>query len=216
MTWTIAFDGKNLGIVSSKAPEDSHQYGLGQQQIAGTGPVPTVGKRTQEFADASLYRPLIANSRPYFSDPDRWKPSEPPQDVCVLLRAAFRKQFPKLCRLRKNNESRLEPFPYRDDELRLVKAYSARTGWSVARLHLEAIDCNDVEAGFNIDDPWFVIDPQKSVRLLGSGMQLVDAGDYDNDGKSELVFAINRDDRGGYELFYDNFEEHAVFELGYH
>ncbi len=47
-------------------------------------------------------------------------------------------------------------------------------------------------------------------------MWLVDAGDYDKDGKSELVFSIDRYNRGGYELFYDDFKKHVVLEFGYH
>jgi hypothetical protein len=47
-------------------------------------------------------------------------------------------------------------------------------------------------------------------------MWLVDAGDYDNDGKSELVFSIDRDNRGGYELFYDTLRRHVTFEFNYH
>jgi hypothetical protein len=121
-----------------------------------------------------------------------------------------------LCRLDENDENKLEKFVYRDNDVKVVKAYTSKTGWVIARLHLKAIDCKDVEAGFDIDDPWFAVDPLKSIALLGSGFELVDAGDYDNDGKSELVFAINRYDRGGYELFYDNFKKHAVFEFGYH
>ena len=79
-----------------------------------------------------------------------------------------------------------------------------------------AIDYGDMEAGFEIDDPWFVTDPHKAVRYIGAGMWLVDSGDYDNDGKSELLFSIDRENRGGYELFYDGFKNHAIFEFGYH
>jgi hypothetical protein len=86
----------------------------------------------------------------------------------------------------------------------------------VAQLHLEAIDCEDVEAGEDIEDPWFVVDSKISVRYLDSGMWLVDAGDYDNGGKSELVFSIHGENRGGYELFYDDFKKHAKFEFTYH
>ncbi len=87
----------------------------------------------------------------------------------------------------------------------------------VARLHLgKAIDCEDVEAGFDIDDAWFVVDPQKSVQFLDTGIWLVDAGDYDNDSKSELVFSIDRDNAGGYELFYNDFKKRAISEFGYH
>src|SRR5262249_23872148 len=98
-----------------------------------------------------------------------------------------------------------------------VKSYVSKDGWTLARMHLEhAIDCNDVEAAFGIDDPWFVIDPSKSIQLLGQGMWLVDAGDYNNDGRSELVFSIDRHNHGGYILFYDDFKRSAKFEFSYH
>ena len=110
----------------------------------------------------------------------------------------------------------MEPFPYHDEDVKLVKAYASKGGWVAAQLHLEAIDCKDVEAGFDIDDPWFVVDAKNSVTYLDSGMWLADAGDYDNDGRSELVFSLYGDNRGGYELFYDDFKKRAQFEFGYH
>jgi len=51
-----------------------------------------------------------------------------------------------------------------------------------------------------------------SIRECG----LVDAGDYDNDGKSELVFSIDRENEGGYQIWYDNFTKHATFKFHYH
>ena len=63
---------------------------------------------------------------------------------------------------------------------------------------------------------WFVITPQQKVRWLDSNMWLVDAGDYDGNGKSELVFAIDGYNRGGYRLFYDDFRQRAEFEFSYH
>jgi hypothetical protein len=98
-----------------------------------------------------------------------------------------------------------------------VRGYASKKGWTVVQLHLgAAIDCNDLEASLDVDDPWFVVNPEKSVKYLDSGLWLVDAGDYDNDGRSELLFSISRDDRGGYELFYDDFMKRTVFEYSYH
>ena len=51
---------------------------------------------------------------------------------------------------------------------------------------------------------------------MDSHMWLVDAGDYDGDGKSELVFAINDYNRCGYRLFYEDFGPRAVFVFRYH
>lgn len=218
--WTIAFDGKNVGQVVSRTPNDFRWYSdVGQQTIISTNPVPTIGARSSEFGgytDASVYRPLVANSQEYFADPDRWKPSVVSPAVKSLLQQAFRKRFPKLCRISQSDHSKLEQFPYRNDELKIVKAYTSVSGLVVARLHLEAVDCQDTEAGFDIDDPWFYVDAKKAVTYLDSGMWLVDAGDYDNDGKSELMFSINREDEGGYELWYDNLKKHATFKFNYH
>ncbi|HUA14912.1 MAG TPA: hypothetical protein VMG31_06420 [Verrucomicrobiae bacterium] len=219
-TWTIAFDGKNLGQVASHAPSDFRWYSdIGQQAIISANPVPTVGTRSAEFGgytEASVYRPLVANSKPYFADPEQWKPFVPSSDITALLQQAFRKKFPKLCRTSQNDQSKLNEFSYRNEDIKVVKAYASRPGSIVARLHLEAVDCQDTEAGFDIDDPWFFVDATKTVKYFDSGMWLVDAGDYDNDGRSELIFSINREDEGGYEIWYENFTKHATFKFIYH
>jgi hypothetical protein len=218
--WTIAFDGRNLGSVVSHAPSDFRWYSdVGQQAIISTTPVPTAGARSAEFGgytEASVYRPLVANSKEYFADPDRWKPFVPSSEVATLLQQAFRKKYPKLCRTSQADQSKLEEFSYRNEEVKVVRAYASRPGLIVARLHLEAIDCQDTEAGFGIDDPWFFVDATRTVKYLDSGMWLVDAGDYDNDGRSELIFSINREDEGGYEIWYENFKNHATFKFNYH
>ncbi len=220
VAWTVTFDGKNIGQVASRTRTDFKWYGdIGQQEITSKEPVPTIGTRSREFGgygEATVYRPLVANSQPYFNDPDKWKPFVVTPELTHVLQASFRKKFPKLCHLSEVDHSTLEPLPYRNLAVKVVKAYASVSGWMVARLHLEAVDCADTEAGFDIDDPWFVVDPKKSTEYLDSGMWLVDAGDYDNDGKSELVFSINRENQGGYEIYYDDFKKHASFQFNYH
>lgn len=220
--WTVGFDGKNLGQLSAITPKnwsDSGSGGLGLQVITSRGAVPTIGAKSREFGgqtDASVYRPLVTNSEPFVNDPDVWKRSQLSPLQVSRLRQDFRHHFGKLCELAKD-QSTLIPMHYHDDDIRVVSAYKSQAGWAVARLHLQgAIDCHDTEAGFEIDDSWFAIDPQLVVRYLDSGIWLVDAGDYDNDGHSELIFSINRDNAGGYEIFYDEFKKHANFEYTYH
>ena len=220
VVWTVAFDGKSLGKIAATTPKRFDYYAeVGLQEITAQGSVPVVGKRSQAFGgytDAAVYRPLVTNSQPFVADPDLWKRSQLSAELSRRLRQQFRSHYGKLCQLGKD-ETTLKPLPYSDENIKIVQAYASQSGWAVARLHLEgAIDCADIEAGFEIDDGWFVIDAQNNVRYLDDGLWLVDAGDYDNDGHSELVFAINRDNRGGYELFYDDFKKHAVFEYSYH
>lgn len=220
VNWTIAFDGKALGQVTARTPHTFPMYWrIGQQEITSAGTVPTIGTPSAEFGgflDANVYRPLVAISQPQFKDPEMWKPGQVSLAALVALRGGFRRHYPRLCRTSPADETKLAPYPYKDAEIKLVKTYTAGTGWSVVRLHLEAIDCDDVEAGLGMDDPWFAVDPQGTVRYLDAGMWLVDAGDYDNDGKSELLFSINQHNLGGYKIFYDNFNKHAEFTFRYH
>jgi hypothetical protein len=220
IAWTISFDGKSIGELIAKTRTEAVRHSnFGLQQITSHGAVPTIGTRSRDysgFLEVPVLRPLIANSKPFSSDPEMWTPAAIPSREVTMLRRAFRKKFPKLCRETKLETGPLEPFAYKDEDISVLKAYSSKAGWMVARLHLEAIDCDDVEAGFEMDDPWFTVSPDKAVAYLDAGMWLVDAGDYDNDGKSEIVFSIDRYNRGGYEIFYDDFRKHAVFEFGYH
>ena len=218
--WTITFDGKSMGQVVTRNPRDFHWYSdVGQQAITSATPVPTIGTRSPEFGGftgATVYRPLVASSKQYFADPDRWKPLILSRELTALLQQAFRRKFPKLCRTSPAEQSGLEQSPYRDKDVKVVKAYVSGSGSLLARLHLEAVACQDKEAGFEIDDPWFFVDTDKAVTYLDSGVWLIDEGDYDNDGKSELIFAIDRYNEGGYEIWYDNFRKHSTFKFNYH
>ncbi len=219
--WTVGFDGRILGQVTAQTPADFETYShIGLQNVIHGDHIPTVGTRSAQYGgyiDAVVYRPLIANSKPFFKDPELWKVSHLSPEAKRLFRRGFRQHFSRLCKSSVRDEDKLEQFVYRDEDVKLVKAYISKNQWAIARLHLQgAVDCTNLEAGSEIDDAWFVMDPQKSVRYIGEGMWLVDAGDYDNDSRSELLFSINRENRGGYELFYDNFKRKALFEFEYH
>ena len=222
VSWTIAFDGRILGEVTSNRPDAFVGYGfIGQERIAGSGPVPHVGKRSEEnagFLGGAVYRPLVANSQPNYQDPELWKPAQISNDTLMSLRQQFRKKFPKVLNCPKEGQT-WRPWKYADGNIKLLKGYSSRNGWFVAALVLKEYRC-DGPYDFNSDDPyaaqWFVIGPDKRVRFLGGDMWLVDAGDYDNDGKSELLFSVAGYNWGGYRLFYDELRKHVDFEFNYH
>jgi hypothetical protein len=219
LSWTVTFDGRTLGSVKSRTPKAVDSYSLvALQDLPEGDKAPRIGKRSLEFAgwpDEPVYRPLVATTRRFGGDPDFWKPASLGADDLRRVRAAFRRKYPKPCRV--DEHDNFEALLYADRDLVVQKAYASKFGWKLAQLHLEsAIDCNDTEAGFEIDDPWFVIYRSGSPRYLDSGMHLVDAGDYDDDGKSELVFSIDRYNRGGYVLYFDNFRRHVDFIFSYH
>ena len=219
--WTIGFDGHAIGNISSRTPPNFKFYShIGLQEIENRSSVPWVGKKSAEFGgflDEAVYRPLVANSQPDMSDPDGWKATPVPPQIRNLLRKAFRQRYPKLCKSSAADETKLVPFAYRDNAIKVAKAYKSKVGAWVAGVHLsDAIACDDTEAGFQIDDPWFVVRPDKVTEYLDEGFWLVDAGDYDHDGRSELLFSIDRYNRGGYVLFYDELRRHVTFTYSYH
>lgn len=77
MTWTITFDGKNLGTVMSQTPSHFRFYSeIGIEHITSKDPIPTVGSRSKDYSADSytpVYRPLVAVSQPNTSDPEGWK-----------------------------------------------------------------------------------------------------------------------------------------------
>jgi len=219
VNWTIVFDGRNLGQVTARTPSTFDFYSaVGQQQIIGDSAPPTVGRSSVQFGGflgQSVYRPLVAVSQPNYRDPEGWKPGKLPTESLLAARKAFRQRFSNLENCTKTDRDRPVSWLYPSVNIQLQKAYVSNHNWFLVELSLSGNRCEGPP-----DDAfapqWFVIDAERGVRWFGSEMELVDAGDYDNDGHAEQVFSMDGYNRGGYKLFYDDFRHSAVFEFSYH
>jgi hypothetical protein len=219
VNWTITFNGKTLGrlLVRTRKTFDSYSYS-GLQDIVSTGPIPTVGQKSEKyggFAGAAVYRPLVTTSQPFSGDPQGWKRSQLSAAATSEVRQAFRGKFPHVTNCKNPDENIAKPWKYRDEDIALTRVYGSRDGWFLVQTTLQPYRCDGPPDDAFVDQ-WFVLTPKREIRWLGKAMWLVDAGDYGNDGKEELVFSIDGYDLGGYELFYDDFEKHAIFEFSYH
>ncbi len=221
VTWTIAFDGRNLGRITSQPPQQYRYYSeIGMEYITSHGPVPTVGKKSADYSgsmsNTQVYRPLVAISQPNFADPDQWKRSQLSPEQIAAARQQFRNKFPKASNCKNPEENILRLWKYRDEDIHVTKAYSSKDGSSLIELNLTSYACDGPYDGTGFIGQWYVIEPPGVVRFLGTDMWLVDAGDYDNDGKSEVLFSIDGYNEGGYRLFYQNFNKSAEFVFYYH
>jgi hypothetical protein len=221
VNWTIALNGRDVGSLKTHVPDDFAWYSeIGIEKILDSGPVPTIGKQSQQYSGwngTPVYRPLVAVSKPNFSDPDDWKRAQLTPGQVAKLRLNFRKKFPKVSNCVNPEANLPKPWKYRDDDIRMGSTYSSANHWGLAELNLAGYACDGpIDDGGPFDSQWYIVNPTGDVRYLGSGMWLVDAGDYDNDGKSEVLFAVSGYDEGGYRLYYADFRKSAKFLFNYH
>jgi hypothetical protein len=217
--WTIALHGENKGSVKAATPAEWVRYSdIGTQDVAAGAPAPTAGERAMDFAgwaDKPVYRPLVALSAPNVSDPDKWASAPLAAGTQTVLLQAFHTQFPGAQNCKSPEENKVSPITFKDADIAVSGTFASAKGWSIATANLKDYRCDGpMEAPFT--PQVFAISADGKATYLGSELQLLDAGDYDADGKSELIFVVNRYNEGGYELRYNGFSGKAGFEVNYH
>jgi len=220
--WIIAFDGRSLGRVQSVNRAAGGEQWADVQDVANLAALPQIGKPSRRFGQSlseTVRRPLVVVSEPNFEDPDRWKPASLPPTLVAKVRDAFRKAFPNARRCDYRKETELpEPWDYSEADLRLTDVYRSNSDSFLVHTRPAKGVCGYTD---NPADPfadhWFLVLADGRAVHIGAFMELVDAGDYDHDGKSELVFSYGRpEDEDGYILFYDSFRKQVKVSWTYH
>jgi hypothetical protein len=230
--WTVAFDGKSLGQIESQASSNeadqinSDISRAKQTIVTPTDKVPTVGKRSSEFTGVSgmlgltaARRPLVLVSKPYYRDPDSWKRTQLRDEIGGLVRAAFRRQYPHVDRC-EDEEIAERDWKFPDSAIKFPYAYASNKNSFIVAVSLDAGNCG---WGGQPDNPtdafvyqWFLVAGDRSVMRMGGFDRLLDAGDYDDDGRSELVFFSMRSESSDvYDLLYDNFQKTTELQVRY-
>jgi hypothetical protein len=230
VTWTVAFDGKNLASVESKpisriamgnitGPTNIHSILTKPNEAL----IPSVGKPDGRFSGnygRIVRRPLVVVSKPNFGDPDHWKRGPIPVRVVTEVRASFRRTFQHLRKCDASGEALKVDWSIPDSDIVVSKSYiSAKHEYIVETkvLHnkcLFNVNVKDLQSmGGN---QTFFVSPNDQAVFLGLQWELLDAGDYDGDGKSEVIFYIaeGKDiniETEGYVLFYDDFRHSVRF-----
>lgn len=222
LNWTVAFDGKDLGSVQTQA--SSSGFTPVQKILTPKTAIPSVGAPSDEFAgllggggQTKARRPLVVVSKPNFHDPDGWKRMELSGEIAVLLRTAFRRDYPHVDRC-KDEEIVQRNWEFPDSALSFPIIYGSNKHSFLVEARLNAGDCGYIgEPDQPESEPWFFVSSQGSVRRIGSFMTLLDAGDYDNDGRSEVVFLLSQgENTDGFVLFDATFEKPLTFAWHYH
>jgi hypothetical protein len=226
--FTLAFDGKSLGTLNTTdAGFDGDDWTFRRDHfldvVAGQQ-LPRIANRSHRFAgwcNAPAVRPVVAVTSGHYEDPESWKPFQPSPAVLDSVFPAFRRVVGKAysCRhtISATGDSSEHDVAYRyaARDLVVVAAYRNARGREIVGVELKA----SVRPCDGFMDPqllnhWFsMAEPPKH---LGDEMDLLDAGDYDGDGRSELLFWTSGDDVDKYVLMYDDFSKQAAFYWNYH
>jgi hypothetical protein len=223
MIWTVAFDGKNLGEVKAQASEEE-RYTSVQRLLAPQSAAPSLGSPSQQFAgllgdggQTKIRRPLVVVSKPYFGDPDGWKRTKLPDEIANLVRNEFRRDYPHVDRC-KDEEIVQRNWNFPDSALSFRVAYGSNRSSFLVEASLDAGDCGYISQPDEPEsEPWFFVSSEGSVRRIGSFLTLLDAGDYDNDGRSEVVFFLSQgENTDGFLLFDGTFRKPVTLAWHYH
>lgn len=218
--WRVLYDGKIVGHITSddnKTPKYISDKGL-QIIASNKKDIPAIGSITDEFAtwtDAKTYRPLVLTTGENYKDPDGWKKTELTTKIEKLAKVEFRSKFNEVINCTDEHDTKPKVWNYTDEDIKILKAYTSKTSWIVASLKLGPYKCDGLLEDSYIPT-WFLFSPKGKVSVLDSGMTFVDAGDYDGDGKSEIIFQVSRYNKGGYIMYFDDFKQNVDFMFGYH
>ena len=211
VSWTVAFDGKKVGAAESVQRTYASYGQVGTEDLTPDSTAPEITDGAEAFATwlgVSQFRPLVAISRPNFTDPDHWKPFRPPPEIGTQAHAAFHRAVPVL-------RCEDQEVPYTDDDILLLDN-GYRSGAGDVLLALRATPSNDhCESNEDAwDSVWFLL-ARGTFHFVGTGLTLLDAGDYDGDGISEIVFQSSGYNRDGYVLFHPGTKAKVEFGWSY-
>jgi hypothetical protein len=208
-TWTIGSEGRAVAQVRSRtAIEPEVYFALGLEPLIEEAPgVRPVAVRYGGGQETPLMRPLIASSKSTVNDPDHWRVSLVPAEIAAAVRQAFAATYPKT-----ESCGAADLGLHGTNEVHFAKAYSSSHSWHLVEAESDAC-VNDDEGQRRLRSQWFVVNGANEAEFVGERLRLIGAGDYDNDGMSEILFSSQRNQRKGYELFYDDFRCHVTLEF---
>jgi hypothetical protein len=229
INWTVAFDGRNLGNIKITDSDPSQKFINSYYYmrdkifaVSDSQNIPLIQNKSRLFGgwcEVPQYRPLVIVSKPNYSDPDKWKPFAPDSSYKNQLFIPLKLVVGRFNSYRCPEGpmvNKSEYFDFQPTDVVFYQSYQSITGRKLISvgINTENFNCDGVmpaEWGNN----WFLFDNEK-IDFLGREMSLVDAGDYDADGQSELLFWHSGYNEDGYVLIYNSFSKMRQYLWSYH
>jgi hypothetical protein len=221
-SWSVAFDGRSLGLLRTLPPSAPPAYpafySRDQLLLLADDSAPTVRDTARLFGGwcgQPKSRPLVVVSATNVADPAVWKPVTPDLAWRRRVFAGFRTAVGRVVVCPPGAEEPVD-LRYSDRDLVVERAYGDRFGHLLVAVSLRpSLKSCDGPTDTAWWSNWFFLSGD-SVRFLDNGMSLLDAGDYDADGQSEVLFWFSRYNEDGYTMFVQELSERLDYMWGYH
>lgn len=224
VSWTVALNGSRLGSIKTVDPGFSSPYAWTYARdrllvLAPDQPIPAVANGQSLFGgwcEVPENRPLVVISRPNLGDPDGWKRFNPDSTLRSQMFARFAAAAGEANTCESQDAETPSVWAYSADDLLVSSSYQDHAGRRLVALALNPTrnHCDGPR-----DDAWstyWFLVVKDSITPLGANLSLVDAGDYDADGSSELLFWYSGYNKDGYSLFYDGLRKRVDYQWSYH
>jgi hypothetical protein len=221
--WVVAFDGRTLGSLNTvdPNPETSPVGSFAKRDrllaLAPNQLPPMIPNKREQFAgwcQVPRNRPLVVLSQDHTADPDHWRRASVSRATIRRLVPEFRKQAGAALNCPKDAEIGVA-FRYTERDFDVPVAYVDRKGRQLVSLRLKGeLNTCDGPADIAWMNHVFMLRP--SVDYIGPNLSLIDAGDYDGDGKSDVLFWFTAYNRDGYSLLSDDLQQRADYFWHYH
>jgi hypothetical protein len=223
--WTIALDGKQRGQLTLEDPTvnplaATNEFYSRDKLFAPVGRVPLFANPKKAFGgwcDAPRRRPIVLVSPPNFADPAGWKRFVPGISEKKQLLAPLHTVTDGVTQCGRDGFTH-HLFRFQAKDVKIYEGYRSNNGDLLIPIGLDRArnGCYaEAEPGEEWESQWFSIHDGVS-RFVGRGMELVDAADYDGDGKTEFLFWSSGYDNDGYRLMFDGFAKTAEYLWSYH
>ena len=221
-SWTVCFDGKQRDFLETELERRTESALIGVHRPLPGEEVHFPGTRSRTFAGwlpGDVYRPMALSSHARCDDPARWRPAPLEGELWKEVADNARGQMHAGLCGGPNHDVRTGEWAPQLADIELVKSYASAKGERLVSLRSRTPAtglCDFVEGPSPFGSWLFAISPGGGVHLLGVGLTVVDAGDYDGDGASEVLTKYGGYNEDGYVLFSDGFERSVEWKWNYH
>ncbi len=209
--WTMLHDGQSVGVLLTRSDRIL-------SSIASIPRIPVGEERFESWLGTVHDRPLALATQRDVRNTNGWIVSR----LSDRERTLFLRSFRTSVALPHCDGTPHDAMPaavdgFLDRDVSVLKVIRSSAGQLLVGMAINELlkPCDDVR------DPartthWFVKRGAESPRFIGNEMYVVDAFDFDNDGRTEWLFSRSRYNEDGFILFFDAFRKSVSSSWQYH